>query len=146
MECRKAPVGGAEVKNLPANAGDAGEEGSIPGSGKSPGVGNGNPLQYSCLENSMNRGASWATYSPGGSKESDTTEHAWLRHAQRRKFALFPLPSPFRLECRHNSILNVSKLWEIVKDREAWQAVVHGVAKSRIRLSNSRRNAWSCSG
>ena len=46
------------VKNLPANAGDPG---SIPGSGRSPGGGNGNPFQYSCLENSMNRGALWAT-------------------------------------------------------------------------------------
>ena len=44
------------VKNLPANAGDAG---SIPGSGRSPGEGNGNPLQYSCLENPMDRGAWW---------------------------------------------------------------------------------------
>ena len=41
------------VKNLPANAGDARNMGSIPGSGRSPGVGNGNPLQYSCLENSI---------------------------------------------------------------------------------------------
>ena len=46
------------VKNLPANAGDMG---SIPGLGKSPGGGNGNPLQYSCLENPMDRGAWWAT-------------------------------------------------------------------------------------
>ena len=46
------------VKNLPANAGDAG---LIPGSGRSPGVGNGNPLQYSCLGNPMDRGARWAT-------------------------------------------------------------------------------------
>ena len=45
------------VKNLPANAGDARDAGSIPGSGRSPGVGNGNPLQYSCVENSMDRGA-----------------------------------------------------------------------------------------
>ena len=45
------------VKNPPANSGDARDEGSIPGSGRSPGVGNGNPLQYSCLENSMDRGA-----------------------------------------------------------------------------------------
>ena len=42
------------VKNLPANSGDPG---SVPGSGRSPGEGNGNPLQYSCLENSMDRGA-----------------------------------------------------------------------------------------
>ena len=45
------------VKNLPANAGDARDVGSIPGLGKSPGVGNGNPLQYSCLGNPMDRGA-----------------------------------------------------------------------------------------
>ena len=49
--------GGTVVKNLPANAGDAGDAGLIPGSGKSPGEGNGNPLQYSCLKNSMDRGA-----------------------------------------------------------------------------------------
>ena len=46
------------VKNLAANAGDAG---LIPGSGRSHGGGNGNPLQYSCLENPMDRGARWAT-------------------------------------------------------------------------------------
>ena len=50
--------GGAVVNNLPFNAGDTG---SIPGSGRAPGEGNGNPLQYSCLENFMDRGAWWAT-------------------------------------------------------------------------------------
>ena len=45
------------AKNLPTNAGDEREAGLIPGWGRSPGVGNGNPLQYSCLENSMDRGA-----------------------------------------------------------------------------------------
>ena len=45
------------VKNLPANSGDARDMGLNPGSGRSPGVGNGNPLQYSCPENSMDRGA-----------------------------------------------------------------------------------------
>ena len=49
------------VKNLPANAGDAREAGSIPGSGRFPRVGNGNPLQFSCLENSTDRGAWQAT-------------------------------------------------------------------------------------
>ena len=49
------------VKNLPANVGDSGDSDSIPGSGKSPGVENGNPLQYSCLQNSMDRGAWQAT-------------------------------------------------------------------------------------
>ena len=45
------------VKNLPDNAGDTGNAGPVPGLGRSPGVGNGNPLQYSCLENPMDRGA-----------------------------------------------------------------------------------------
>ena len=53
--------GGAVVKNLPGNAGDTRNSGSAPGPGRSPGVGKGNPLRYSCLENPINRGASWAT-------------------------------------------------------------------------------------
>ena len=66
-------LAGCAGKELPVNAGDARSMGLIPGLGRSPGEGNGNPLQYSCLENSM--------------------------------------------------------------DREAWQAIVHGVSKSRTRLS-----------
>ena len=58
------------VKNLPANAGDVG---SSPGLGRSPGVGNGTPLQCSCLEKSMAKAAWWATVH-GIAKESDTTE------------------------------------------------------------------------
>ena len=61
------------VKNPLADAGDAGEVGLFPGSGRSPGVGNGNPLQYSYLENSMDSGTPWATVY--GVAESDTTEH-----------------------------------------------------------------------
>ena len=53
-------LGGAVVKNLPVNAGDARSEGLIPGSGRSPGEGHSNPLQYSCLENPMDRGSLWA--------------------------------------------------------------------------------------
>ena len=49
------------VKNLPANTGDIRDAGSIPGSGRSPGGGHGNPLQYSCLENPIDRGARRAT-------------------------------------------------------------------------------------
>ena len=50
-------LGGTVVKNLPATAGHTRDAGSIPGSGRSPGVGNGNPLQCSCPDNSMDRGA-----------------------------------------------------------------------------------------
>ena len=53
--------GGSVVKNLLANAGNAGDVSSTPDSRRSPGGGNGNPLQYSCLENFMDRGAWWAT-------------------------------------------------------------------------------------
>jgi len=53
--------GGSVVKNPPANAGDAGDSVSISGSGRSPGGGNGNPLQYSCLENPIDKGAWWVT-------------------------------------------------------------------------------------
>ena len=55
------------VKNPSTNAGDGREAGSIPGSGKSPGAGSGNPLQYSCLENPRDGGAWWATV-PGVGK------------------------------------------------------------------------------
>ena len=60
------------VENLPANAGDTGDAGSIPGLGRSPGGGNGNPLQSSCLENPRDRGAWRATVH--GVAKSDTTE------------------------------------------------------------------------
>ena len=53
------------VKNLPANAGAAGDAGLIPGSGRSPGERNGNPLQYSCLGNLIDRGVLWATVHAG---------------------------------------------------------------------------------
>ena len=62
--------GGSVVKNLPANAGNSG---SIPRSGRSPGEGNGNPLQYSCMENPIDRGA-WQATVHGVAKESDTTQ------------------------------------------------------------------------
>jgi len=62
------------VKNLPASAGDLG---SIPGLGRSPGGGNGNLLQYSCLENRMDRGA-WQATVCGVLKELDTTQ--WLNN------------------------------------------------------------------
>ena len=51
------------VNNPLANAGEAGDSGSIPGSGRSSGEGNDNPLEYSCLENSMDRGTWWAIQS-----------------------------------------------------------------------------------
>ena len=63
--------GGSVVKNLPT---DAGEVGSVPGLGRSPGKGNGNQLQYSCLKSPMDRGACWATIHR--ITKLDMTEHA----------------------------------------------------------------------
>ena len=65
---------GSTVKNPPTNARDVG---STPRSGRSPGEGNGNPFQYSCLGNPMNRGAWWATVHEVA-EELDMTE--WLNH------------------------------------------------------------------
>ena len=66
---------GLAIKNPPAMWETQGDPCSIPGSGRSPGGGQGNPVQYSCLENPMDGGAWQATYSPWGCEESDTTEH-----------------------------------------------------------------------
>ena len=60
------------IKNMPANAGDIRDPGSVPESGRSPGGGNGSPLQYSCQENPMDRGA-WRAMVHRVTK-SDTTE------------------------------------------------------------------------
>ena len=84
------------VKNPPANAGDTRNTGSIPGSGRSPGEGNGNPLQCSCLENSMDRGAWQATVHavPKNSVQfsrsvvSDSLQRHGLQHTR------LPCPSP----------------------------------------------------
>ena len=74
------------VKNLPANAGDAGDTGSIPGSGRSPKGGNGNPLQYSCLGNSR-------TEEPGGlqSMGSQRVRHG-LAHGHTHEQTTFVYP------------------------------------------------------
>ena len=69
----KVTPDGSVVKNLPDNAGETGDVGSILGLGRFPGGGNGNPLQYLCLENTMGRGA-WRATVHRVAKESDMTE------------------------------------------------------------------------
>ena len=64
------------VKNLPASAGDVRDMGSIPGLGRSPGGGWGNLLHYSCLENSMDRGAWWATVHGIAKSQTQLSTHA----------------------------------------------------------------------
>ena len=93
------------IKNLPASAGDEEGLGLIPGSGRSPRVGNGNLLQYSGLENSMDRGA-WLATVRGVEKESDTTAHTYM-HMLPEPRCLFPFPGwqSFQLLCFPGSLV-----------------------------------------
>ena len=67
---------GTVVKNLSANSGNTGDVGSIPASGRSPGVGHRKPLQYSCLENSVDRGVWWATVPMGAKRWTQLSTNA----------------------------------------------------------------------
>ena len=88
------------VKNLPDNAGDIRDVGLIPGSGRSPGEGNGNPLcQYSCLENPMGRGVWWATV------HEVTQSWTWLKRLSTRAHA-----KHIKWFCR---LLHVGRWWEV---------------------------------
>ena len=110
------------VKNLPANAGDLRDMGSIPGWGRSPEGGHDNPLQYSCLENPVDRGASWAIV------------HGVMK-IQTRLSEQTATTTKMGMEkemATHSSIL----AWGIPMDRGVWWATVHRVAKSWTQLSN----------
>ena len=136
------------IKNPPVNIGDVG---SIPRLGRSPGEGNGNPLQYSCLENSNiqnspDRGA-WCELLSMGLQR--------IRHDLATKQQLLQTLMLGKTEGKRgrewqttrqlDSItgsmdMNLSKLQQIVKDREAWDAVVHPVAKSETQLKRLSNN------
>ena len=101
-----APV----VKNLPANAGDTRDMGSVPGSGRSPGEGKGYLLQYSCLENPMDRGAWWAT-AHGVAKywmQLSTAPFCWHSHENKsREDGLLPAPlAGFLVPFSHSPMQN----------------------------------------
>ena len=137
--------GGAVVKNLPASVRDTG---SIPGSERSPGEENGTPLQYSCLENPMDREASWATvprvakswtrlsdwaHTHVGSHLSltqNTFVSIWIHFGEGNG-------NPLQYSCLENP-----------RDRGAWWAAIYGVAQNRTWLkwlsSSSSRRHFGC--
>ena len=88
------------IKNLPASAGDIREAGSIPGSGRSPGEGSGNPLQYSCLENPMDRRTWWATVH-GAAKSMCGLILCVVRVWQKKK--VYYLPTSLDISVSNNS-------------------------------------------
>ena len=101
--------GGSVVKNPAANARDAGNVGSVPGSGRSPGERNSNPSQYSCLENPTDRGAWWATV-PGVPKtQTQLNTHAYNMHLKEQS-PLSDLMDWLWL----GKLFNLARLWGFV--------------------------------
>ena len=107
--------GGSSDKEPSANAGDIRDAGQIPGLGRSPGGGHGNPLQYSCLENPMDRGGCQG-YSPQGPKELDTSEetqhtHMWFLHTHLDPAVLLTssisIQSLFTLSCLLSRVMAI---------------------------------------
>ena len=103
-------AGGALVKNPPTNARDTRDAGSISGSGRAPGVGNGNPLQYSCPEISMDRGNWWDTVYRVTKSRTMTERLSSLRSSDSRDLSdtyhMEPSSLPFRVESGHGYLCN----------------------------------------
>ena len=103
-------AGGAQVKNPPPNARDTRDAGSISGSGRSHGVGNGNPLQYSCQEMSTNRGNWWDTVHRVTKSQTMTERLSSLKSSDSRDpsdtYHTEPSSLPFKLETIHGSLCN----------------------------------------
>ena len=89
--------GGSVVKNLPAKAGEIIDVGSIPGLGRYPGGGNGNPLQYSCLENPMDKGAWWVTVHGVANSQTRLSTHTYTHTGKGNG-------NPLQYSCLENSM------------------------------------------
>ena len=122
------------VKNPPANAGDSGDTGSIPGSGRSPRIGNGNPLQYSCLENSMDRGASQATVHSVTKSQTRLSTHTYDYYSIKFlfcivystchlfwRYSLIPIFMRLYLPLLHLFFVNHNCCWKIQYLDKWWQ-------------------------
>ena len=92
--------GGSMIKNLFSNAGDAGDTGSVTGLGRFLGVGNGNPLLYSCLESFMDRGAWWATVH--GITKSRHTDHRAHTKVLNRSVTSYEIKITVKSSCKEN--------------------------------------------
>ena len=157
------------VKNLPANAEDITDTGSIPGLGRSPGGGHGNPLQYSCLENPMDRGAWWATvhrvaksqtqvkwlstHAPTVIKffsHSDQQPWGWSRKTFMRLLPLSPLlpshyPALLYLTFLMSEHISTHLLWTFTLDvSSAWFALSLTPHPVNPKLSNYMSSLQNC--
>ena len=130
--------GGTVVKNPPASAGDTEDVGSVPGLGRALGGGHGNPLQYSCLENPMDRERTLAGWSPWGHKESWQTEQLNIHIYD------LALQKEFADPCRRNqvSLRSNLKLWEaLCSYSRAWDSRIWGFRMS-TELTLFRLSLW----
>ena len=122
------------VKNLPTNASDARDSGLIPGLGTSPGVGNGNPLQYSYLENFMGRGAWWAivhgvTHDGALHMYILYTSDSVVKNPAANAGDVDSIPGSERSPGEGNGNPLRYYCWENLMDGGGWWAIVHGVAQ-----------------
>ena len=131
-------AGGAVVRNSPANASDPRDSGSILELGRSPGVGNGNPFQYSCLDNSMDREA-WQGYSPWDCKELAMTDHTHtqviLKEGARvggLVAMLSGFPKPWMWKSTTPGESSQTKWWEMIITRVLFMWLKVGVKRNSM--------------
>ena len=135
------------IKNPSTRVGDIRDVSSIPGSGRSPGGGHGNPLQYSCLEKPMDRGA-WQATVHGVTQSQTQLKRLSNSSSSTERDGGFPGGLDSNLQCRRpgfdpgrspgegNDLPLQCSCLENLIDRGAWQATVHRVANNQTQLSN----------